>query len=84
MSTLRLTKTMRRQIDAIREVLAPWGLGSAIIYDGPHLVVKVWDRNGGAHRLSICCTPKSRDAAVNKAASKAKRLVRLLNERAGY
>lgn len=83
-STLRLTKTMREQIAAIREVLSPWGLGTALINEGPHLVVKVFDRQGHGHRLTIASTPKCRGSAANKARSTAKRLLRFLNERDGY
>lgn len=84
MSALRLTRVMRAQIAVIREVMAPWGLGTAIVNEGPHLVVKVFARDGGAHRLSISCTPKERDAAVNNARQNAKRLLSHLNARAGY
>ncbi len=84
MGALHLTKTMRAQVAVIREVLAPWGLGSAILNEGPHMVVKVFARDGGGYRLSIVCTPKSREAAVNKARQRAKALVRLINARAGY
>ncbi|WP_313010674.1 hypothetical protein [Brevundimonas sp.] len=84
MSQLRLTRTMRAQIAAIRDVLTPWGLGTALVNEGPHLVVKVFARDGGAHRLTISCTPKDRDAAINKARQNAKRLLTHLNARAGF
>ena len=84
MSTLHLTRVMRAQIAAIREVVTPWGLGTALVNEGPHMVVKVFARDGGAHRLTIACTPKDRDAAINKARQNAKRLLRHLNARAGF
>ncbi len=84
MSQLRLTRTMRAQIGAIRDVLTPWGLGTALVNEGPHLVVKVFARDGGAHRLTISCTPKDRDKAINKARQNAKRLLTHLNARAGF
>lgn len=84
MSQMRLTRTMRAQIAAIRDVLTPWGLGTALVNEGPHLVVKVFARDGGAHRLTISCTPKDRDKATNKARQNAKRLLTHLNARAGF
>lgn len=83
-ATHRLTKTMRRQIEAIREVVSPWGLGTAVVNEGPHMVVKVFAPDGGAHRISISSTPRCRDAAVHFAVQKARRLLRHINERAGY
>lgn len=84
MSQLRLTRTMRAQIGAIREVLTPWGLSTALVNEGPHMVVKVFARDGGAHRLTISSTPKDRDVAINKARQNAKRLLTHLNARAGF
>lgn len=83
-NSLRLTKVMREQIEAIREVLSPWCLGTAIVNEGPHVVVKVFARDGGAHRLTISSTPKVRGTAPNKARMAARRLLRFLNERDGY
>lgn len=84
LSAYRLTKTMRQQIEAIRDVFSPWGLGTAVVNEGPHMVVKVFAPDGGAHRISISSTPRCRDAAVRFASQKARRLLRHINQRAGY
>jgi hypothetical protein len=85
MSThMRLTRAMRDQIDAIREVLRPWGLQSDLAYDGPHLAVKVHGPRGGVWRLTIASTPRDAANAVGVARQNAKRLVREINSRAGY
>jgi len=84
MSGPRLTKVERAQIEAARAVLSPWGLASAVEMGGKHVILRVWARCGAEHRLAIMCTPRNPDDAVDFARQKAVRLMRLINERAGY
>lgn len=84
MSALHLTKPQRLQIEVMRQEISPWGLASAVVMGGVHMHLKVWDREGRSHVLVISCTPRDIGHAVNFARQKARRLVRLINERAGY
>jgi hypothetical protein len=83
-SAIHLTKAARLQVEAIREVLAPWGLASQLVNEGPHMCLKVTGPRGGVWRLMIAGTPRDADAAVVMARGKARRLVRQINGRAGY
>jgi hypothetical protein len=84
MAALTLTKIERQQVDVMRQELTPWGLSTALVMGGKHLALKVWGRDGSDYRLVIACTPRSDGHTLNQARQKARRLVRLINERAGY
>lgn len=81
---IHLTKVERAQIKAMREEISPWGLATAVIMGGKHVILQVWSRDGHAYRLVVACTPRSAGWSVMMARAKAKRLVRLINTRAGY
>ena len=84
MSSLTLTKVERQQLEIMRQELTPWGLTTALAMGCKHLVLKVWAPDGSAHRLVLSCTPRSDGNTLNYARQNARRLVRLINERAGY
>lgn len=84
MSRLHLTQAERRQVEAMRDVLKPWGLTSELVHDGPHKCLKVTGPRGGVWRLPFASTPRDADAAETNARQKARRLVRAINGRAGY
>ncbi|MCO8030111.1 hypothetical protein NI454_09120 [Brevundimonas diminuta] len=81
---LSLTKVERRQVQIVREELTPWGLTTAVEMGGKHLSVRVFARDGGVHRITLSCTPKCGDSAVNMTRQKVRKLLRLINGRAGY
>lgn len=76
------TKTVRRQVDAVAEVLRPWGLKWEL-HAGHHPVILVSGPKGGVWRLAIASTPKDADAAEQNARQKARCLVREINARLG-
>lgn len=82
--TLHLTKPQRLQIDVMRQEISPWGLATAIEMGGVHMKLKVWDREGGAHVLVVSCTPRNLGDTLTLCRQRARRLVRLINGRAGY
>lgn len=81
---MNLTKIERAQIEVMRQEITPWGLGSAVEMGGKHVVMKVWGRDGSQYRLVIACTPRSDGNSLKAARGSARRLVRLINGRAGY
>lgn len=83
-SRLHLTRAERLQVDAIREVLRPWGLTSELVNDGPHKALKITGPRGGVWRLSFTSTPRDMGNAVQHARQNAQRLLRQINGRAGY
>ncbi|WP_332772952.1 hypothetical protein [Phenylobacterium sp.] len=83
MSSLHLTKTERRQVEAAEAVLKPWGL-TYTLERTHHLVMKVVGPKGGNYRMLLACTPKDPDAAVAIARNKTRKLVHEINSRAGY
>lgn len=84
MSALSLTKIERLQLEIMRQELTPWGLSSAVVMGGKHLILKVWGPDGGVYRLVLACTPRSDGHTLNFARQNARRLVRTINGRAGY
>lgn len=81
---MNLTKIERLQIEVMRQEISPWGLATAVVMGGKHMVMKVWAPDGAQHRLTIACTPRSDGTTLKMARSNARRLVRLINGRAGY
>ena len=84
MSALTLTKIERLQLDIMRQELTPWALSSAVVRGGKHLILKVWAPDGSVYRLVLACTPRSDGHTLDHARQSARRLVRRINERAGY
>lgn len=82
-SGIHLTKAERRQVEAIRAVLAPWGLQSELVSEGPHKALKITGPHGGVWRLLFASTPRDADAAVQLVRQKTQRLVREINGRLG-
>lgn len=83
-SGFHLTRWARLQVEAAREVFAPWGLTSELQQDGGHMYLKVTGPRGGSWRLVIAGTPRDGDHAVQHARQNAKKLLREINVRAGY
>lgn len=81
-SVIHLTKAERRQVEAVAEVLRPWGLAYSLERTH-HLVVKVTGPKGGVWRMLLACTPKDADTAVDVSRRKAKALVQQINARLG-
>lgn len=81
---ISLTKIERQQVEVMRQELTPWGLSSAVMMGGKHVKLRVWARDGSVHALTVACTPRSGQHALQHARQNAARLVRLINERAGY
>lgn len=77
---MHLTKVERGQVEAVAEVLKPWGLAWALERTH-HLIMVLKDRRGGKWRLLLACTPRNAGDAVDIARQKAKRLVREINAR---
>lgn len=84
MAQMMLTKIERQQLAIMREELTPWGLSSVVARGGKHLILKVWGPDGSAYRLVLACTPRSDGQTLDHARQNARRLVRRINERAGY
>lgn len=84
MSTaVKLTRAERIQVEAAAEVFRPWGLQHTVEMGGKHLTMRIDIPNVGVWRLTIACTPRSADNAVDITRQKAKRLVRDINDRLG-
>jgi hypothetical protein len=69
-----LTKAEARQIEAMLEIMAPFGLRAEVRNGGrhKHLVFTLPDQ--ATRRLVIACTPRDADEAVKTARSHARRL----------
>lgn len=80
---VHLTKAQRGQVDAILEVLKPWGLRSEVVNEGPHMCLKVFGPKGGVWRITFAGTPRDPDTAIITSRKKAKQLVRDINARLG-
>ncbi len=85
MSAPTLTKIEREQIEAVRAVLAPWGLAFEIQKGvGKHIKLKVAGPRAHANGVIILpCTPRNAGAAVDMARQQAARCVRDINRRLG-
>lgn len=84
MSQLHLTKVEKLQLRMVREVFTPWGLATAVEVRGKHLSLKIWDRDGRIHRMTIACTPRCGENAAEISQQRARRLLRQINAEAGY
>lgn len=84
MSGLQLKKIQRQQLEIMRQELTPWGLASAVIMGGKHLILQVWGPDGSAYRLVVPGTPRSDGQSLDHARQNARKLVRRINVRAGY
>lgn len=82
-SRLAITKTQQDQIDAVAEVLQPWGLTWTAEMGGKHLMVRVKGPKGGEWKITIACTPRSNGFAIDLARQKARRVVHDINNRLG-
>ena len=80
---MTLTKAQQRQVDAIAEVLKPWGLTWVIGKDGPHFHVRIAGPKGGTWKVTIAGTPRDPDHAVAFARQNARRALRDINRRLG-
>mgnify|MGYP007039438971 CR=1 FL=1 len=80
---LHLTKTEQRQVDAAAAVFAPWGLAWTVENGGRHKAIAVTGPKGGTWRMTILCTPKDADHAVNAARQRARQVVNEINRRLG-
>lgn len=81
---LSLTKTQKLQIKVARQELTPWGLSSSVEMGGKHPFIRVEARDGSQYRLTVSCTPRSSGHCLEHMRQNARRLVRLINQRAGY
>lgn len=82
MSQVHLTKAERRQLEAVEDVLKPWGL-TYTLERTKHLMVVVAGPKGGHWRLTIACTPRDPDDAVDYVRRNARKVVRAINQRLG-
>lgn len=80
---LHLTKAMQRQVDAVAAVFAPWGLAWTVEAGGKHAKMKVVGPKGGVWSVTIACTPRNEDHAVNTARQLAQRTLRAINKSLG-
>lgn len=80
---IALTKDEARQIDAIVDVLRPWGLPWELAKGGKHLALRITGPDGGRYRLTVASTPRDADQSVHFARQNARKLVRLMNSKVG-
>ncbi|HYE47280.1 MAG TPA: hypothetical protein VEA44_16065 [Caulobacter sp.] len=74
MSGLALTKAEARQVEAMREIMAPFGLPSEVLVGGRHKQLVFTLPDASKRTLILACTPRDPDGAVKTARSHARRL----------
>lgn len=80
---LHLTKAMQRQVDAVAAVFAPWGLAWTVEAGGKHHKIMVTGPKGGRWAVTIACTPRDADHAVNIARQHARQVLGQINRKLG-